>query len=167
MTDTSTTTPATESAPATPEEAAARLAELQQDPAWVDKLLAGSDPKVASQFQTLTEMQASKPAGRFESAMAGSEGRPFEMTDEEHPLTTRQLGGGIKGLREAGLNDDTIRELFSGRKAGKDEYRAVENFMNKLKGDQDWVRRLLAGDHEAKRQLTLGSIVLAAGMAEE
>jgi len=33
-------------------------------------------------------------------------------------------------------------------------------------GDAEWTKRLLAGDHEAKRELTLISAVLSAEVAE-
>jgi hypothetical protein len=146
--------------PTTPAEANARLASLSTNKEWRDKYF-GGNVEARREFSTLTEMAAAAD-DRIDSVMAGNTEAPLmELTTDEHPLTTRDLASAVEGLRESGLTDEIIRELFSGRKVSAEEQRLVEQFKVKRTSDAAWRQRLLSGDHEANRELTLMSMILS------
>ncbi len=152
--------PAAIAEPKTPQEAAIKLQTLTQNQQWRDQLLAG-DSGVRAEFKSLTEL-AAQAGDRLDGVLNGTaQPQPFEMTSRENPLSTRDLQSGADDLRSRGLDDDVIREIMSDRVASKAEHDEVREFQRKRMGDAEWVKRLLAGDHEAQRELTLMSAVLS------
>jgi hypothetical protein len=157
--------PATNPNPTTPTEARARLVDLTADKQWSEDFTAGR-VEARREFATLTEM-AAQADDRLENALAGkADAQLLEVTNAENPLTSRDIGTAINDLREAGLRDETIREIFDGVKMPAEIRRRCEQLKAKKLGDAEWTKRLLAGDHEAKRELTLISAVLSAEVAE-
>jgi len=147
--------------PKTPSEARRRLTELTADKQWSEDFTAGK-VEARREFEGLTKM-AAQADDRLENVLAGkAEPGLMEVTNAENPLTTRDLAGAIADLREAGLRDQTIKEIFEGTKMPAEIRRRCEQLKAKKMGDAEWTRKLLAGDHEAKRELTLISAVLSA-----
>jgi hypothetical protein len=145
----------------TPAEAQARMDALTQNQEWRDKLFAG-DVATRSEFDTLTKLQADA-ADRVANVMAGKTEPPvMEMTTPEHPLSTHDLASSVETLREAGIGDEAIRQALNGDPVSAEERRQVEHFKTARFGDEEWRRALLSGDHEARRELALMSIVLGA-----
>jgi hypothetical protein len=146
--------------PSTVAEARAQIEKLS-----LAKLEAG-DVEANRQFKDLTKMLA-ESENRLDAALSDKPQPQFmEVTSPEHPLTTRDMMSAVEGLREAGLRDEVIRDLFAGRKVSAEERRLVEQFEAKRKGDASWRARVLANDHEAVRELTLMSIVLSSEVEE-
>lgn len=161
MTDQNTSiTPA---APSTPAEATARLDVLTADPAWAGKLLSGSGP-VVKEFQDLMKM---KTAGDpIASILDGTAVSPLIETVTDGKLTTYKQMLGVEQLREAGVGDEGIRQLFEGKPVSKAEYDAVAAMRADCLGDADWTKKLLAGDRATRREFTLMNIVLVGGFKE-
>ena len=151
--------------PQTPAEAKAQLDDLSKDKGWADKLMAG-DVAARREFDVLTKMQADAD-DRLEGVLNGTaQPQMMELTTPEHPLSTRDLQSGVDGLREAGVREEVIRDFLRGEPVSKETRQLVERFQAKRHGDAEWVKKLLAGDHEANRELTTMSIVLSAPIAE-
>ncbi len=151
--------------PTTPQEAKLKLESLTQSQEWREQLLSGN-VEARRLFTSLTEM-ASQATDRLDNVLADkATPQPFEVTTPEQPLSTRDLQSGIDGLRERGLDDDVIREIMGDRVASKAEHNEVREFRRKRMGDAEWRKRLLAGDHEAMRELTLMSAVLSTPVEE-
>jgi len=146
--------------PKTPAEARARLDALTKNQEWGTKYLSG-DVEARREFVSLTEM-AAQAEHRLDNVLAGkAEPQLIELTSSEHPLSTRNLASAVEGLRESGLSDDVIRQAIAGRPVSAEERRAVEQFRAMRLSNGDWAKKLLAGDHDAGRELTLMSIVLS------
>src|SRR5262249_50085004 len=145
--------------PSTPAEANARLTALRSDKSFYDKLMHG-DTDTRREWDRLTELVSRD--NRLDAAMSPNPEFPLmETMDKDHLLSTRHLHSAVEWLRESGLRDDVIRELFSGRPVSAEEQRAVEQFRAMRFSNSEWVRKLMNGDHDAKRELTLMSIVLS------
>jgi|SRR6185437_128602 len=146
--------------PTTPAEAKARLDALSKDPKWRGDYLAGNG-EARREFGSLTEMVA-RAESRIDEVMNGTGPAPMmEVTTPEHPFTTAELRSAVDGLREIGLGDDVIRQVLEDYEVSPEERRAVENLRRDRMADAEWTKKLLAGDHKAKRELTLMSIVLS------
>jgi hypothetical protein len=150
--------------PATPAEAQARLDALTRNKDWGEKYLSGNI-EARREFASLTEM-AAQAEYRLDNVLAGKvEPELMELTSSEHPLSTRNLSSAVESLREFGLSDDVIRQAVTGRPVSAEERRAVEQFRAMRLSNGDWAKKLLAGDHDARRELTLMSIVLSSEVA--
>ncbi len=110
---------------------------------------------------------AADASDRLENVLSETaQPQEFELTTPEAPLSTRQLQAGIDGLRDRGIDDNVIRKIFSERKASKAEHAAIQEFKPQRMGDA-WVKRLLAGGHDERRELLLISAVLSPPVADK
>src|SRR5262249_1369323 len=151
--------------PTTPAEATARLDALRGDRDFYDKLMSGN-ADTRREFDRLNEL-ASRD-NRLDAAMSENPEFPMmETTDAEHPLTTRELASVVESFREAGLANDVIKDVLEGKPVSAEERQAVQRFKNMRFGDSDWVRKLQACDHEAKREHLLMSSVLWRDVADQ
>ncbi len=147
----------------TPAEAAARLAELSSNAEWSKNLLNGNGPETR-QFNELIAKKAE--VDKTDQLLSGTlSTEPFAMN--EAGISPRNAVESVGWLREAGVSDGAIREVFDGKPASRADYDAVARLRAELLGNAEWVKKLLSGDHEAKRQLTLMSIVRSNGFKEE
>jgi hypothetical protein len=70
-------------------------------------------------------------------------------------------------LREDGIPEhDIARQVLSGEPVSKAEFDAAKQAKQRLLGDQDFVRRYLSGDGEAKRQMALLNVVITRDIKE-
>jgi len=107
MTDTTTTTTTAATttttdttAQLTPADAAAKLASLRDDKAWGARLYNG-DVATRREFDSLSAMAATA-GGRLDAVLAGAAPPMVEMTDEDHPMTSRDMATVVGWLREDG-----------------------------------------------------------------
>jgi hypothetical protein len=164
--DARTASPAPPDKPSTAAEAKARLDHLVRDGEWSKKLDAG-DADTHKEFHALTALAADlPPADRLDAALRG-EVNPglIETTDADNPLTTRKLASTVEELREVGLSDDAIREAIHGGSNTAAIHRAVGELKAKLFGDQEWVKKYLAGGAAERKQATLIAIILSGEVA--
>lgn len=144
----------------TPDEAAAKLAELRGSQDWTAKFLAGNGPELA-EYRKLSEI-ALNSGDKITKAMAGMlDDAPFQ--DSAHMLNI----GTASMLREAGMGNDVIRQVLSGGTVTQQERDAATQVKAKLMGNADFSKRYLAGDAEAKQQMTLLNIVLSSSVQEQ
>jgi hypothetical protein len=174
----------------TPDQAGAKLAEMKtsydasqrptavdpqtqldnftSDPRIAEKLLAG-DADVNRRFHELTAAVGnSDGTDRLAEMIVGHPvSRPEMEGVAEGELPTYAKLAAIDLLRGLGLSDGAVAEAFSGNDARSGrpfdtatvaQCRALKA---RLEGDPEWVKRLLSGGFEERRQLTLMSVILA------
>lgn len=151
--------PAVAAAPAPPTnaaEAAARLSVLQNDGGWTQRLFAGDEIARAEFFQLTGVVAKGDPvdaiiAGLPPNLLGGG------MADS----SVRELSEAVPFLREAGLADDVIRQVFTDQEVTKQEYDLAVQWKAQRSRDQEWTKKFLAGDGEANREMMLANIILA------
>jgi hypothetical protein len=151
------TPPAPPATPLSPAAAASKLAELRGNAEWGEKVLK-SDPGALKELRDLSKQVAE--GGDLDAMIVAAAGQPDTNVNGE--LSLRKVAGEIPSLRESGLSDDVIKELLSGRESTPQEVDAVKRFKAMRHGNSDWVKKYLAGDHEAVRESRLMSMVLLA-----
>jgi len=150
--------PAEPAPPATPAEAATRLAALKADPKWTEALLTGG-PAQTREFHQLHELVAK--GDRVDQAMSGV--LPAGIIRDGVVV---EMQGTAEMLRELGIRDDVIRETLQGKSETKPWYDETVRWKADHMSNPDWVKRLMSGDVEARRQLMLANIVISAGVKE-
>ena len=145
-------------APSTPAEAATRLDQLRADPKWTTALLEGG-PVQKREWHELHEIISS--GDNIDAAMAGVM-QPGIIQDSEH-LENISFAA---HLRELGIRPEVIREALTGPTETKPWRDEVARFKADKMSDAAWVRRLMSGDVEARRQLTLCNLVLTGEIKE-
>jgi hypothetical protein len=155
MTDSSTP-------PATPAEASARLNAVTANPEWTAKMLAGNGPEV----RELHELVAKKAEGsKLDQIMNGSlPTGPMQMN--EAGVSPANAVASVAWLREASVSDGAVRQLFEGQPVSREEFQAAERLRASRLGDKAWITKLLTGDHDAKAELALMSIIRVNGQKE-
>jgi hypothetical protein len=81
-------------------------------------------------------------------------------TKVEGATTLREMASIITELRDHGITDGQIHELMTDKVFQPQEIEAVRRLQIELHNTPAWVQKLLAGDHEAKREQMLMSMVL-------
>jgi hypothetical protein len=150
-------TPAAPATPLSPAEAASKLATLRTDNAWGDRVLKG-EPGALKELRDLSQIIST--GSDLDALILAAHDAPDTNVNGEFSL--RKVAGEIPSLRESGLSDDVIKELLSGRESTPQEVDAVKRFKAMRHGNSDWVKKYLAGDHEAVRESRLMSMVLLA-----
>jgi hypothetical protein len=142
----------------TPAQAAARLAQLQADPKWVDKFLAGSGP-LQREFAQLSELAGdATPDGLIEVVNA---------VDNPSALRRRDYEGLLDGLREQGMNEKA-EAFIRASDAGLTDYLpsqgdgiAFKRALDRLLKDPAVGQRYLAGDIATVNQINNMNRVIA------
>jgi hypothetical protein len=148
------TPPAAPATPRSPAEAATKLAALRSSAEWGEKVLK-SDPAALAEMRSLAKQIAE--GGDLDAMVAAAQDAPD--TSVGGALSARKVAGEIASLREH-LSDGVITELLAGRESTPQEVDAVRRFKALRHGDSEWIKKYLAGDHNAVRESRLISIVL-------
>jgi hypothetical protein len=148
--------PAAPSAPLSAAEAASKLATLRTDNAWGDRVLRG-EPGALAELRTLSQI-ISSTGSDLDAFILAAHDQPDINIDGQ--LSPKKVAGEIPALRESGLSDDVITELLAGRTSTRQELDAVKRLQTMRHSSKEWVDKYLAGDHEARRESRLMSIVL-------
>jgi hypothetical protein len=144
----------TTDAPATPEAATARLAELSSDQAWGKQLLAG-EPTTVGEFHTLSRLAASEPP-----AAAGGVEEVAAAADKANNAAA--LADFIKGARERfPVSDDVIQQIAEGRPISAADRDLGISWLHQLSTDKERSAKLLAGDTELRRQMFAASVLVS------
>jgi hypothetical protein len=150
------TPPAAPATPLSPAEAASKLASLRSNAEWGEKVLK-SDPAALAEMRSLAKQVAE--GGDLDALIVAAADQPDTSSGGE--LSLKKVAGEIPSLREH-LTDENIKELLSGRVSTPEEVAFVKKFQAARHGNSDWVKKYLAGDHEAVRESRLMSMVLLA-----
>jgi hypothetical protein len=150
--------------PTTPAQAKARLDQLSRDESWRQDYLNGN-PNARKEFARLTAQAASTDTGsdRLGQVLSGA-GAPGRAADEptvQGELPTHDLVSAVSDLREIGLNDAQIRQAVEGSKVSRAEFQAAQTLHNALYSNPDWVKLLMSGNTDCRREATLLSIILS------
>ena len=146
--------------PTTPTEAATRLSQVKQDPAWTKAFLDGGQKQLA-EFHKLHEM-AAKGDSRIDLAMAGQH-QPGVVQDSEHV----EMMGAAAHFRESGLDNAVIKQALTGEPVSRAEYDAVAKWKASAMADKSFTKALMEGDGEPKRLWRAANIVLSNGFKSE
>jgi hypothetical protein len=169
MTTETTLTPGAPSAPpsVTPNVAAtarAKLDGLTSNAEWAGKYLAG-DVAARHEFADLTAAIAA--GDDVSAAINGTATAPPAMeTVFDGQLPSRATADVVNLLRENGLSDGAIGEAFNGAKISREVAEQARQLQRMRHGDRDWVAQLLSGDHAARREQLLLSIVLSGEISD-
>jgi len=148
-------------APATAADARGRLDTLSRDKGWATRLLAG-DVQANREFADLNKLAAS--ADDTAEAIAGTAteaSTPIFETTTGGQLPRRHVEQAIQQMREGGLRDEVIQQAFELPPITRADATMTKALQSKRHGDAEWVKRLMAGDYEARREHVLMSIILA------
>ena len=132
------------------------------------RMLAGNGPE-ASEFRSLMEAKSGPPTGedRIAQIINGSIERPSFETVSDGELSIQNQISSAAWLKEAGISEGAIREVLEGRRCTRAEYDAAKQLGASRMKNAEWVKKLLAGDHDARRELLLLGIIKTAGYEEK
>jgi hypothetical protein len=153
-------------APVSAQGARALLDKLTRDPGWGKALLAG-DTEVTKQFNDLTTLSAAGDDVADAVAGVAEQAEPMIEFTINGSLSRRDTATAIADFREQGLNDASITQALEGGAVSIAEHRAAQALQSARKNDPAWVKRLLAGDYEARREHTLMCIILSSPVADQ
>jgi hypothetical protein len=151
--------------PATATEARTQLSGLMADPAWGASILAGN-PDAIKQMQDLTTKVTAGGADVVDAVMKGeipkADANGFAPSDD-----IRRLASTAEMFRDLGIRDDATAQILRGEKVTEAEYVATSNWKKTAMGDQDFVKKFLAGDSVARQKMLLADSILVNGFKTE
>jgi hypothetical protein len=143
--------------PSTPAEAATRIDQLKQDPAWRDGFLKGGP----AQLREYGELQALVAKGDdVDAAMAG-------VLPDFADADLQQMAGTAGMLRDMGFPPTAIRETLSSKEATQADVDRAIAWKNENMKSKDFVDRLMRGEPDAARQLMVANIILSSPLKTE
>jgi hypothetical protein len=139
---------------------------LSRNASWADSLFKGN-VETRKQFDELV----AKAAGGDDvaDAVVGivEPTTPLFETTANGELPRRHVEGTIAGLRDSGLNDESISQAVNLPPISRAEFMQAQALKSQLHGTAEWRSKLLSGDYEATRQHNLLSVLLSSPIAEE
>jgi hypothetical protein len=160
-----TTPPA---APKNAAEAATRLADLRNDPAWGKKFLEG-DAAARTESRQLSELIAGDVTDQpvIRSAATLEQIDAAIMTGlSDGSSASREMASAIPWMREAGMSDGTIRQVFTDQEIPQKEFDLASAWKVQHMRDSEWCKKYLAGDTEAHKQMMAANIILNSKIKE-
>ncbi len=150
----------TEQTATTPAEAAAKLDSLIANPEFRTKLLASG----AAETREFHSLMAVKSGGdRLGQIIAGTAEVPMIETVTAGQLSTYNQMISAADLREIGVGDLAIRQVFEKNPVSRAEYDAVKTLKADRLADKEWRAKFLAGDRAAVRDMAHMNIVIVGG----
>ena len=145
--------------PVNPNEARARLTQLNADKNWADKLMNG-DAAARAEFKTLTEMVAGS------TDPFAAENEVVNSLDDRHAMPKARYDHMVEGLREQGMTAESaqyLRDLDAGKSVARPtagDAKAAQAALDRLSRDSEWAKKVLAGDVKANALRTrLGNVI--------
>jgi hypothetical protein len=149
LTDAPATPPAP---PTTPDGAQARLGALTADKAWGAKLVAG-DSAARIEFDSLSRLLSGADTAPTAEQLAAR---------SAHEQDNRNVRSFIAGVKDSvDVSDGVLAQVIGGEKVSKAEHDAAKQWLSRHSSDQAWVKRLLSGDSEARKEHFLCSVILS------
>jgi hypothetical protein len=147
----------------TPAQAAQRLAQLQSDPRWTEKLLAGSGAQ-QREFAELSALAMNDDSG---DTQADNLIEVVDSISDKNALSRAAYAALFDGLRANGLpaeSEQYIRDLDSGKRVDRPtsgDRIAFEQARARLLNSPEYVRKCLSGDIRANNLRTALDRVIA------
>jgi len=150
----------------TPAAAAAKLDSLIASPEFRTKLLAAG----AAETREFHELMATKSRGgadKLDQVIAGTAEVPLVELVTAGQLSTHNQMISAAALREIGVGDLAIRQVFEGKPVSRTEHDAVKALRADRLSDKEWRAKFLAGDRAAVRDMAHMNIVIVGGFEEK
>jgi hypothetical protein len=139
------------------------LAARSADEKWRTGVLAGNGPEV-KEFHGLVEKGLGD--SKLEQVLAGTAGDvPIFETVQGDQLTSWKLGRIVEQLRDDGLADDHVRELFANEPIDRATHDAARRLQQQRFSEPEYVARYLKGGAVEKREQLLIGILLGRPIA--
>jgi hypothetical protein len=141
-----------------------RLEALTGDARW-SKALMNGEPAATKEFHDLVALSAA--GDDVGDAIVGiqEQAEPIFETTINGSLPRRIVAQAVNDFRNDGLDDGSIAQAMHGGSVSVGEYRAAEALLNARKADPVWVKALMSGDHLAKKEWSLLTVILACDVA--
>lgn len=143
-----------------------RLTALANDVRW-SKALMNGEPAATKEFHDLVALSAA--GDDVNDAIVGivedPSTQPIFETTINGSLPRRILAQAVNDFRNDGLSDAAIGQALNGGTVSLAEHRAAEALLNARKADAAWVKALTSGDHMAKKEWSLLTVILACDVA--
>ncbi len=146
--------------PATPAEAGAKLDALSKNQDWASKVLTGSGPHVR-EFNDLIAKKSG--SDKLDQVIAGTAEVPLVDLVTDRQLSTYNQLIAAADLREIGVSDSAIRQIFEKKPVSRAEYDAVKALKADRLADKEWRAKYMANDRVAVRDMALMNIVIVGG----
>jgi hypothetical protein len=137
-------------APSDAEVAAGELAALKANPDWVSKHLQGS-AETRAELEKLVERMHARPAGSVQLGAGDAQAQRNQVAD-------------YMAEAAVGLSPAHIQEIRDGTPNSPEIYEAAMRMKRALMADSAWIKKYMDNDFEARRTLTLISIIEANGV---
>jgi hypothetical protein len=137
----------------------AQLTGLVNNKEWAAKFMAG-DVEARKQFDGLTRTVAGA-GDDTNAAIAGKATPPMIDALVEGELPFHARSAVIEDLRASGLSDAAIAEALTGTVATPAEIEQAKLYQRMRHSDPEWVKNLLAGDWQARKEQLLLSVILS------
>jgi hypothetical protein len=138
--------------PSTPEAATTRLAELTGSTEWGQRLMSG-ETAARAEFDSLTRLVSGADIAPSAEQLAAR---------SERAANDRNTADFIRGVREqVDVSDGVLAQVIGGEKVSKAEHDAAKQWLSRHSSDESWVKRLLSGDSEARKEHFLVSVILS------
>jgi hypothetical protein len=125
---------------------------------WAKRFDAGGITE-KREWEQLTAMIA---GGGDDTVTVAMTGNPVYMpTTDLH-----QMAHTAGWFRELGIRDEVTSEFLRGEKVTVQEYEAVSNWKKIQMGNEEWVKKYLSGDVEARQKMMIANTVLVNGAKE-
>jgi hypothetical protein len=144
--------------------AKARLSALAADPDWSKAFFSG-DQTARAEFTRLTaQVAAGNPTA---DALAGAgPAETFELeTTVAGELNTRNRADAVAGLRELGMDNQTVLQAIDGAAVSAHEVAMARQAKTMRLSDKTWTDRYLAGGLAEKREMGLLNVILSGAAA--
>jgi len=105
---------------------------------------------------------AKKVLGITEAKPGDQAPSPTGQTPQFVTADDVNMAGGLAALREAGIDPEVLKQVETGGTVTEAERNMVADWKAARMKDQDFVRKLLTGDVDARRQMLLADITLSA-----
>jgi hypothetical protein len=148
--------PAAVAAPANATEAHRRLEALSSDSTWSQRLL-NNDAAARKEFNSLTALVAGGTDADF--AIAGV--LPEFHVDSGTGAPLRDQLAAVPQLREAGIDDEAIRQVLTDQPVTKAEHDLAKQQHADRMSDPEFTKRWFGGGRAETREMTLLSIILS------
>jgi len=148
--------------PATATEARTQLDAKLADKDWGARVLNG-DVAANKELRELSHKSAESGDDVVAAALA------LSGKDAYGPGTTsdqRVMASVAEEWRSLGIRDEVTAQFLRGEKVSAAEYELVKNWKTTAMGDQDFVKKFLAGDSVARQKMTIANSVLVNGIKD-
>ncbi len=152
----------------TPQQATAKLEELTGNAEWTERLLRPGSTSLSPERKLFDQLIEKKyEADRTGRLLSDAPIEPQIGALNRGGISDQHARDAIGALRDLGISDGSIQELFDDVKYPADVVAAAEQMYREKTREEGWVDLLLSGDPVAQRELILLTQILRVNRGEE